>query len=99
MPKVVAGLPIALTYNVDAAKEKIAIDLKTYGFLPSYRANAGSRGCGRPADVCLLGSESQLRKQIQRLRDIGVTDFNAAVMDVEEGAFDRTLMFLQSELQ
>jgi 5,10-methylenetetrahydromethanopterin reductase len=98
LPKVVAGLPIALTNNVDAAKEKIAAELKTYGVLPSYRAMLDREGAAGPADVSLLGSESELRKQIQRLRDIGVTDFNAAVIDVEDGAFDRTLMFLQSEM-
>ena len=32
----------------------------------------------------------------QRLEDMGVTDFNAAIMGVEEGAYDRTLEFLSS---
>ena len=32
----------------------------------------------------------------RRFEDAGVTDFNAAIMDVEEGAYDRTLEFLSS---
>ena len=34
--------------------------------------------------------------EIQRLENMGVTDFNAAVVDVEEGARTRTLEFLAS---
>ena len=40
--------------------------------------------------------ENYLRGQIDRFRDIGVTDFNAAVVDVEPGARERTLDFLAS---
>lgn len=97
-PRIIAGLPIALTNEVDAAKEKISKDLKTYGTLPSYRAMLDREGAAGPADVSLLGDESTLRKQLQQLRDIGVTDFNAAIIDTDDGAFDRTLEFLQSEI-
>jgi 5,10-methylenetetrahydromethanopterin reductase len=93
VPKIIAGLPSALIDKVDAAKEKVAVDLKTYGVLTSYRAMLARECAAGPADVCLLGNESEPRKQIQRLRDIGVTDFDTAVMYVDEGAFDRTLMF------
>jgi hypothetical protein len=46
----------------------------------------------------LVGDETSLRASIQRLRDIGVTDFNAAIMPVAEGAMENTLDLLQSEL-
>ncbi|WP_159931031.1 LLM class F420-dependent oxidoreductase [Oceanicoccus sp. KOV_DT_Chl] len=97
-PRVVAGLPIVLTSDVDAAKAKIDKALAVYGNLPSYRAMLDKEGSEGPSGVALLGDETALRKKIQQLRDIGVTDFNAAVMNVEEGAFERTLAFLQSEL-
>jgi len=96
-PRIVAGLPIALTNNVEAAKAKISEQLKVYGILPSYRAMLDREGAAGPADVALLGDEAALRQQLQQLRDIGVTDFNAAVIDVEEGCYQRTLDFLQSE--
>jgi hypothetical protein len=35
--------------------------------------------------------------QIQQLRDIGVTDFSAAIVPTDEGAFDRTFEFLADE--
>lgn len=97
-PRIVCGMPIALTSDVDAGRAKIAEDLAIYGMLPSYRAMLDREGVDGPAELALVGDEADLRKEIQRLRDIGVTDFNASVMPVGEGVFDATVDFLQSEL-
>ena len=91
-------MPIALTDDVEAAREKIAKDLEIYGMLPSYRAMLDREGVEGPAELAMVGDEASLRASIQRLRDIGVTDFNAAIMPVAEGVFDATLELLQSEL-
>jgi len=93
-PRVVAGLPIALTQHVEKARETINEDLAIYGQLPSYRAMLDREGAEGPADIALLGDEEQLKAEIAALKDLGVTDFNAAVMDVEEGCYERTLEFL-----
>ena len=95
-PTVVGGLPVALTTNVDAAKAQVAETLTIYGQLPSYRAMLDREGVAGPADIALIGDENHLRGQIDRLRNAGVTDFNAAVIDVEPGARARTLDFLAS---
>jgi len=95
-PAIVAGMPIVLTTNVDQAKEKIAQDLTVYGQLPSYRAMLDREGAAGPADIAIVGDENQLRGQIKRFQDLGVTDFNAAIMDTEDGAYARTLEFLGS---
>ncbi|MCZ6710766.1 MAG: TIGR03564 family F420-dependent LLM class oxidoreductase [Gammaproteobacteria bacterium] len=95
-PLVVGGYPIILTTNVDEAKNKIAQGLTMYGQLPSYRAMLDREGADGPADIAIVGDENHLRGQIKRLEDIGVTDFNAAIMAVEDGAYDRTLEFLAS---
>lgn len=93
-PRIVASLPIALCSDVDAARVRLDKDLEIYGQIPSYRAMLDREGASGPADVALLGSEAELTASLSRLRDIGVTDFNAAVADVEPGARDRTLQFL-----
>ena len=95
-PEIVAGMPIVLTTKVDAAKEAIAKQLTVYGQLPSYRAMLDREGAAGPADIAIVGDENQLRGQIKRFEDMGVSDFNAAIMDVEEGAYSRTLEFLGS---
>lgn len=95
-PTVVAGLPIVLTTNVDAARENIAQALTIYGQLPSYRAMLDREGAAGPADIAIVGDENTLRGEIKRFEDLGVTDFNAAIMPVEDGAHERTLEFLAS---
>ncbi len=95
-PKVVGGYLVILTNKPDEARAKIAEGLTIYGQLPSYRAMLDREGVDGPADIAIAGDENLLRGEIKRLEDIGVTDFNAAIMDVEEGAYDRTLEFLAS---
>ena len=95
-PTVVGGVPIVLTNKPDEAREKIAAGLAFYGQLPSYRAMLDREGVAGPADIALAGDENAVRGGIERFRNAGVTDFNAAIMDVEEGAYERTLEFLAS---
>ncbi len=95
-PTVVAGIPIVLTTRVDQARESIANNLTIYGQLPSYRAMLDREGAAGPADIAIVGDENSLRGEIKRFEDMGVTDFNAAVMDVEDGAQARTFEFLAS---
>jgi F420-dependent oxidoreductase-like protein len=95
-PRIVGGYPIVLTTKPDQAREKIAQALTIYGQLPSYRNMLDLEGVAGPADIALAGDENALRGEIARLENAGVTDFNAAVMDVESGAGARTLEFLAS---
>jgi 5,10-methylenetetrahydromethanopterin reductase len=93
---VVGGVPIVLTTNVDQARETIGKSLVMYGQLPSYRAMLDREGVEGPQDIAIIGDENTLRGEIKRFEDAGVTDFNAAIMGIEDGAYDRTLEFLSS---
>lgn len=95
-PRIVGGFPIILTENVDTARLAIGTALTIYGDLPSYRAMLDREGLAGPADLAMVGDETELRRGLERLESAGVTDFNAAVMPVEEGATERTLEFLAS---
>ncbi len=97
-PRIVAGLPIVLTNNVEAVRESISKQLVVYGQLPSYRAMLDKEGVAGPAELALVGDEKTLDASIARLREIGVTDFNAAIMPAEDGAEERTLDYLSSRL-
>ena len=94
--KVVGGVPMILTKNVEKAKEKVAKDLFMYGQLPSYRAMLDKEGVHGPEDIACIGDENHLRAEIQRYQDAGVTDLNVAIMEFEEGSRARTLEFLGS---
>ena len=93
-PRVVGGYPIALTTKPDKARAAVGKGLVIYGQLPSYRAMLDREGASAPEDIAILGDENLLHGEIKRLEDMGVTHFNAAIMDVEPGAYERTLEFL-----
>ncbi len=95
-PRVVAGVPVGLTRKPDELREKVARDLTIYGQLPSYRAMLDREGADGPADIAILGDENALCSGIQRFQDAGVTEFNAAVMSMDEDGLALTLEFLAS---
>ena len=97
-PRIVCGLPICLTNDVEGAREQIGKSLEIYGMLPSYRAMLDREGVSGPAELSIVGDETTLRAAIARLRDAGVTDFNAAVITAGGGKVETTLDLLQSEL-
>lgn len=97
-PRVVAGVPIVLTNDPDSARARIAKMMAVYRKIPSYRAMLDKEGAAGPADVSLAGDEKALDAGLARLRDAGVTDLNAAIIRVEDGADERTLEYLQSRL-
>jgi 5,10-methylenetetrahydromethanopterin reductase len=97
-PRIVCGLPICLTNDADAAREQIGKSLEIYGMLPSYRAMLDREGVSGPAELSIVGDEATLCAAIARLRDAGVTDFNAAVIAVGGAKVESILDLLQSEL-
>ena len=97
-PRIVAGFPIILTQDTERAHEYISKSLAVYGQLPSYRAMLDKEGAAGAADVALAGDEKHLDEALDRLRDIGVTDFNAAIMPLDDEAEERTLKYLESRL-
>ncbi|BCY10552.1 TIGR03564 family F420-dependent LLM class oxidoreductase [Actinoplanes sp. L3-i22] len=77
-PRIVAGLPVTVTADVDDARERIA---RYYGMaarVPEYRATLDREGVAGPGDVALAGDESAVARQLGLLAEAGVTDFAAA---------------------
>jgi F420-dependent oxidoreductase-like protein len=77
-PRVVVGLPVCVTDDVDAGRADAAQVFAMYGFLPSYRAMLDKEGAEGPADVAIIGDAGTVAKELQRLADAGTTDFIAA---------------------
>lgn len=95
-PRIVAGMPTAVTNDRDGALQAAATAFAMYGTLPSYRAALDVEGSSDVTGACLVGDESSVAKQIAHLADIGVTDLNAAPFPVpgDDGAQQRTLEVL-----
>ncbi|GAC1518230.1 MAG: TIGR03564 family F420-dependent LLM class oxidoreductase [Acidimicrobiales bacterium] len=77
-PRVVAALPVCVTAAVDTARDVAAQTFAIYGQLPSYRAMLDREGAAGPADVAIIGSESEVAEAVRRVADAGVTEFVAA---------------------
>jgi len=97
-PRVCAALPMALVRDPEAARELAAKRFATYGMLPSYRAMLDREGAEGPADVTIVGAETELRAALSRLSDAGVTDFAAVPFGAEPDSDRRTLEFLRGEI-
>src|SRR2546426_7061122 len=95
-PRVVVGLPIAVTREVGAARESAGRQFQIYGMLPSYRAMLDREGVEGPADVAIVGDESAVGEQLRRLAEAGATDFLAAPFAVpgDGEAVERTRALL-----
>jgi F420-dependent oxidoreductase-like protein len=77
-PRIVAGLPICVTGDVAAARERAGRAFAMYGQLPSYRAMLDREGGVAPADVALIGGESEVEDRLAALAAAGATEFAAS---------------------
>lgn len=77
-PRVVAGVPVCVTADASAARERAAKVFQVYGILPSYRAMLDREGLDGPADLAVVGDEAAVRAGVARFADAGV-DTLAAV--------------------
>jgi 5,10-methylenetetrahydromethanopterin reductase len=92
-PQILTSLPICVTNDVAAARERAARDFRMYGFLPSYRAMLDREGAEGPADVAIVGDEGTVERQVRALADAGVTEYVASIYGSrEERAQTRALL-------
>jgi 5,10-methylenetetrahydromethanopterin reductase len=82
-PRIVVGLPIAVTKDVGAARMSAAQRFAIYGGLPSYRAMLDREGVEGPADVVIAGDEAAVGAQLRDLEEAGATDYLAVPFPVD----------------
>ena len=95
-PRVVVGLPIAVTEDVRAGRASAGRKFQVYGALPSYRAMLDREGVEGPGDVAIVGDEAAVGEVLRRLEEGGTTDFLAVPypVDGDPEAIERTRAFL-----
>jgi 5,10-methylenetetrahydromethanopterin reductase len=92
-PRVVCILPVCVTDDPAAARERASKIFSIYGELPSYRAMLDREGATGPGDVAIVGDEDAVAAQIRGLAEAGVTDFVAgAYARGDEAARTRALL-------
>jgi F420-dependent oxidoreductase-like protein len=77
-PRVVCMLPVCVTGDPAAARNRAERLFAVYGQLPSYRSMLDREGAAGPGDVAIVGDESAVTEQVTALAKAGVTDFIAA---------------------
>jgi F420-dependent oxidoreductase-like protein len=76
-PRVVVALPVSVTTDEAAARERAATVFAIYGHLPSYRAMLDREGAEGPADVAIVGDAVFVKAKIEAVFDAGATEFIA----------------------
>jgi F420-dependent oxidoreductase-like protein len=79
-PRVVVSLPIAVTNDHDAARERMNEAFSIYPNLPSYKAMLDKEGAAAAGDIGFIGDEDAVAASITKLADAGATDFVAAIV-------------------
>jgi F420-dependent oxidoreductase-like protein len=77
-PRIVAGIPVCVTNDAQAAHDRAARSFAVYATLPSYRAMLDREGASILADIAIIGDEDEVAKRIRGLADLGVTDYAAS---------------------
>jgi len=92
-PRVVVGLPVCVTDDVDAARATAAEAFAVYGTLPSYRAMLDREHAAGPGDVAIVGDEAAVTEQLATLDVAGATEVVASIYG-DPGERDRTFSLL-----
>jgi F420-dependent oxidoreductase-like protein len=83
-PQVVVGLPVSVTSDLEASRERAASAFGFYNNLPSYRAMLDREAVAGPADVAVVGDEDAVAAQLRALVYAGATGFSLSVFGSRE---------------
>ena len=76
-PRICVALPVAVTDDVTEARQQAARTFEMYGQLPNYRRVLDREGATGPADVAIVGDETEVERQVRAVAETGATDFIA----------------------
>jgi 5,10-methylenetetrahydromethanopterin reductase len=101
-PRVVAGIPVAVVRDVDAAKQRAAKVFAGYDGIPAYQRIRLEGGEGDLSELAIIGDEATVTARIKAYADAGATDLAAAVTGLDDdraGSVQRTIELLASLIQ
>ena len=85
-PRVIVGLPIAVTDNPNGARDSAAKVFERYGQLTNYRRLLDIEGVEGPSEVAVIGNEAQVEQQLRGFASAGATEFMASILPVDQDA-------------
>lgn len=97
-PRIACGFAIAVVDDLARGRESADRFLARSSRLPAYRRVLDREGAKRPSDVAIIGDETHVRRRLEELAAIGVTDLNAVCFPVEREPAAQRSVELLSEL-
>lgn len=73
-PRIVAGLPVAVHDDLNEARDAVAATAVGYAGMRNYEQIIRAGGGTNAADVAIVGTEADVRRQLQELLDAGATE-------------------------
>jgi F420-dependent oxidoreductase-like protein len=92
-PRVVAGLPVAVTSSPDRVRAEVAQEYEPLAALPSYRTALDRDGFDDGGAMVIAGDEDTVAAELSRYAGLGVTDALISLVG-EPAARQRTLQLL-----
>lgn len=94
-PRIIATVPVWVTNDAARARASVSRRVAFYGDLPSYRAVLSREGVTEAGDLCVIGSEREVRDILGSYGDAGATDLAAVELPRDPEAAERTRALLQ----
>jgi 5,10-methylenetetrahydromethanopterin reductase len=83
-PRVIPLMPIAVTSDATAMRERVSEEMAVYHRMPSYQAMLEREGVKSAGETGLFGSRAEVEEALGRLDDAGATDFGAILFGSED---------------
>ena len=83
-PRVIPLMPIAVTGDAAAMRERVSEEMAIYHRMPSYQAMLAREGARSAGETGLFGSRAEVEDALGRLADAGATDFGAILFGTDD---------------
>ncbi len=83
-PRVVVGIPVCVTDDVVAARERVASLMTRSASMPAYARQMAAEGLTDPVDLVVLGDEDAVAVRLEAYRAAGMTELCANVVGAAE---------------
>lgn len=83
-PRVIVGIPVCVTDDGSAARERLAPMMDRVATMPSYARKVAAEGVDQPVDLIVLGSEAEVSERLSHYAESGMTELCANVVGTPE---------------
>lgn len=96
LPRIVASVPVCVTDRAGEVRDLVDGLLADYNHLPSYRSVMDFEGVDTVSEVSVIGTEDEVRGQLDRFAAAGASDFAAVELTLSEEEATRTRELLRT---